>query len=209
MPRLVSPRGAAIAAASLFAAAVIGFGALFPAFSQLSHPVAALGARGLPRAVAFDVVGFVLPGLLAAGAAFASRRRFDDAGFAARLGVAAIGLAGLAFVGQGVSPLDARDLYAASSRLHAALWTFWWLAFAVGAALLAIGAWRSSTRGVAIAVFACALSTLVCALVLPAVVPVGLAQRIAFASWFVALILVAPGRRAVSGRRSPRTGRAG
>lgn len=209
MQRSVSlPRAAALAAAVLFAAAVAGFGAAFPVFSNLVHPVALLGASGVPHARAFNLAAFVLPGLLVASATYARRGRLDHAPLIARLGVAACALSGLAFAGLGVSPLDSSDLYAPSSRLHGALWTAWWVAFAAGSALLAGGLWRTPLRGMAATVATCAVHLLLFALLLPALLPVGLAQRVAFAAWLVGAIRLAPSRGAASAPGSSPTGRA-
>src|SRR3546814_4546527 len=55
------PLSAAIVAVVLFAAAVAGFGAALDGSSQAIHPVGLLRARGMPHALAFNVLGFVLP----------------------------------------------------------------------------------------------------------------------------------------------------
>lgn len=200
---------AAIAATILFAGAVAAFGAAFPWFSQLAHPVAALGASGVPRAGIFNVLGFALPGLLAAGAAQSLRGRVAAAPYAARLGAQVLTLAGLAFAAQGLLPLDSHDLLSSGSRLHAAAWTAWWIAFAAGTALLALGL-RGRTGGApARAALACSIGALLFAILLPGLLPVGLSQRVAYGLWWVAmLLLVAPSRGAASARGSSPTGRA-
>lgn len=183
-----TPRHAAIAAALLFAGSVVGFGALFPVFSQWAHPVAMLGATGVPRAPAFNLLAFIVPGLLSAFVAYAMRDAMADARWTARLGAWALVLAGLAFSLQGVFPLDSHDLHADGSRWHAVMWTFWWIAFTSGAAMLAIG--EASRRGLGIAMLSCAATTLLFALAMPGLLPVGLSQRIAFAGWFLATLLL-------------------
>ncbi|AXK71547.1 DUF998 domain-containing protein [Lysobacter sp. TY2-98] len=207
MQRSVSPAPvAAITAAVLFVAAVLGYGALFPAFSQLQHPVAALGASGVPHALAFNLIGFVLPGLLAAFAAQTLRGRMGDAPYVARLGVQALTLAAVAFAALGLMPLDSGDLLSSASRLHAATWTFWWVAVVVGATLLGLGMRGTRHAPRSWAVTACALVTLLFAIILPGVIPVGLSQRIAFAAWFAATYLMAPSRAAASTSGSSPTG---
>ena len=52
-------------AAACFVLAVVGFGAALGGYSQAMHPVALLGAHGVPHALAFNVLGLVLPGLFA------------------------------------------------------------------------------------------------------------------------------------------------
>ncbi|PWB21607.1 DUF998 domain-containing protein, partial [Stenotrophomonas sp. SPM] len=62
-------------AAACFVLAVVGFGAALGGYSQAMHPVALLGAHGVPHALAFNVVGLVLPGALAAVVAERLRRQ--------------------------------------------------------------------------------------------------------------------------------------
>lgn len=203
------PRLAVVFAAILFAAAIAGFGAAFPVFSNLAHPVALLGAGGMPRAGAFNALAFVVPGLLVAAATQARRTPLAGARYTARLGVHACTLAAVAFAALGVVPLDSRDLLAASSRTHAALWTLWWVAFAAGAALLRFGLRGTPASRMPTAVLAGAALVLLFALVMPGLLPVGLSQRAAFAAWFAASIgLAPPSRNAASSPGSPTTGRA-
>src|SRR3546814_19042378 len=72
------PLSAAIVAVVLFAAAVAGFGAALDGYSQAIHPVGLLGARGMPPALAFNVLGLVLPGVLAALVDWRLRARQSD-----------------------------------------------------------------------------------------------------------------------------------
>ncbi len=182
-------RFAAPLAALVFAAAIIGFGAMFPVFSHLAYPVGLPGASGVPRAAAFNALAFVVPGVLAAIAAIGLRGRLGGAGWTARIGSQALLLSALAFAAQGLLPLDSSDLDAPRSRLHAAAWTAWWLAFVAGAVLLRSGLREASARVAANAVAACAAGTLVFALLAPVALPPGLCQRLAFALWFLALAL--------------------
>ncbi|TZF87714.1 DUF998 domain-containing protein [Cognatilysobacter lacus] len=202
------PRAAAIAAASLFAAAVAGFGALHAGFSQVEHPVAALGASGVANAAAFNMTAFVAPGALGAFVAQALRARMTQARFVARLGVQVLTLAALAFGALGVLPLDSHDLLAPASNAHAAAWTMWWVAFAAGATLLAVGMRGTRHARTSRGVFLCAVVALAFAIMLPGLVAVGLSQRLAFAAWFVALVAFAPTGTEASSPGSPRTGRA-
>ena len=182
---------AAPLAALTWAAAIIGFGALFPVFSHLEHPVGLLGATQVPRAAAFNTLAFVVPGLLAMVAGAGLRGRLAGAPWSARIGAQTLLLSGLAFALQGLLPLDSVDLDAARSRLHAAAWTLWWIAFAVGAALLGWGLRRQSLYRTGALVAACAAAALGLALLAPVALPPGLCQRLAFALWFVALWLAA------------------
>ena len=159
-------------------AGAIGFGLALEGYSHAVHPLGLLGARGLPHARAFNLVGFVVPGLLLAGAGLGLRARMDAAGWPLRIGATLAVLSALAFAAQGVFPLDPEHLDSGDSRYHAAAWTLWWVSFVPGAALLASGV-RPRWPHVAAAVAGTAL-----ALVLPAVIGGALAQPLAFAAWF-------------------------
>src|SRR3546814_13937042 len=101
------PLSAAIVAVGLFAAAVAGFGAPLDGYSQAIHPVGLLGARGMPHALAFNELGFVLLGVLAAPVAWRLRAGLGDrATLAARIGSVLAQLAGMALAAQGLLPLD-------------------------------------------------------------------------------------------------------
>ncbi len=94
-------------------------------------------------------------------------------------------LSALAFVAQGLLPLDLEDLDGAGSSRHAAAWMLWWIAFGAGGALLALGLRRQPawTSFAATTLLAAAMVPM-CALLLSQLLPAGLAQRIAFAIWF-------------------------
>ena len=180
-------------AALLFFAAVAGFGMASPGYSQLAHPVALLGARGEPHALAFDLLGFLAPGLILAWCAYAWRSA--AAGWMARIRLQLSMLSALAFAAQGLLPLDPYNLLAPASRLHALAWTLWWVAFVPGALLVAAAAPRRRLAGLA-----CALLLPACALYGMALMPAALAQRVAFALWFGWWLLLAANRGAASSR---------
>ena len=187
-------RHAAAWAALVFALALAGFSSGVEGYSHLQHPVAWLGAQPLPHATAFNLLVFVVPGLLVAWMSLRLRAAFSSpgdaggkasAGWAARIGAQLVLLSALAFALQGILPLDATDLDGPRSGRHAAAWMAWWIAFATGGGLLATGlrghrAWRATAKFSLLA----AVLVPLCALVLPHLLPAGLAQRLAFAVWF-------------------------
>ncbi len=179
------PLLAAVAAVVLFAAAVAGFGAALEGYSQALHRVGLLGARGLPHALAFNVLGFVLPGVLAAFVAWRLRATVgDDGPWMARVGAWLALLSALAFLAQGLLPLDPRDLESDASRAHATAWMLWWVAFVPAAVMLAAGLWRMPrwrVLGLA-SLLAAAVVAVLAALPLDLLAP-GVAQRGAFAAW--------------------------
>ena len=192
MKRLLDPvsHHAGLLALSLCALSVMGFGAALDGYSQLQHPVALLGARGMPHAAAFNLLGFVLPGVLAAWAAVGLRGPLPgDASWAARIGARLLLLSAFAFAAQGWFPLDPDDLDGPISQWHATAWTLWWIAAGAGALSIAAGllrrpGWR---------IFACAAliaSVLIVVLSLspPESWPAGVAQRIALGAWLGLLV---------------------
>ena len=188
-------RGAGIAAALLHVAAVAGFGWALEGYSLGRHPVALLGASGVPHALAFNLLAFVLPGALALWAMLGLVRRVPPkAGWPLRLGAQMQLIAVLAFIVMGLLPLDAQDVDNAASGLHASMWMLWALAFMLGATLLARGTRAlPQWRGVP------ALGWVVALLVLANGFVLGgpFAQRLAFliwAAWLAVLPRLAGGR---------------
>ena len=141
----------ALVAAACCLAALLGFGAALDGYSHWRHPPGLLGAQGLARAAAFNLFGFIVPGLLLAALAWRLRERYRALGAAARIGAWLCALSALAWAGQGLLRLDPSDLDAHASRLHATSWMLWWLAFVPGAALLALGARKARPALAAVA----------------------------------------------------------
>lgn len=190
-------RFAGIVGAVLFAAAVAGFGAALDGYLQSQHPVALLGARDFPHALAFNLLAFVVPGMLAGVVAMTLRHRLPaDAGWVSRIGAQLVFLSALAFIAMGLLPLDANDLENETSRLHGTAWMLWTVAFFPGAALLAFGLWRDRqwSRFARLSL-AAALGVLIAAFVQTDAIPAGVAQRIAFAVWFAWLAYAGVSRR--------------
>ena len=186
------------AAALVFVAALLGFGLALPGYSQSAHPVAVLGAKGVPHALGFNLLGFVLAGVLAAVAALDLRRRLPgDAGWTLRVGAQLTLLSAVGFVAMGLLPLDREDLDNPASSLHATAWMLWWVAFVPGALLVALGLrgrthWRPLAR---ISVVA-ALLVLFVALLAVELMPAGIAQRFGYAAWLGWLCIASRNPRA-------------
>lgn len=185
------------AATLLFVAALLGFGLALPGYSQIAHPVAVLGAKGVPHALGFNLLGFVLAGVLAAVATLDLRRRLPaDAGWTLRVGAQLSLLSALGFVAMGLLPLDPEDLDNPASSLHATAWMLWWVAFVPGALLVALGLrgrhpWRPLAR---ISIVA-ALLVLFVALLAVELMPAGIAQRLGYLGWLGWLCVASLGAR--------------
>jgi len=179
-------RHAGLAAAVLFAATVAGFGAMLEGYLQSRYPVALLGATGFPRALVFNLLAFVVPGMLAGVVALDLRRRLpSDAGWPLRIGAQLVFLSALAFIAMGLLPLDPRDLESDASRLHGTAWMLWNVAFIPGAVLLgaSLRSRRPWSRFARICL-AAAVGLMLASFMMAEFMPAGIAQRIAFAVWF-------------------------
>lgn len=173
-------------AALLWIAAVVGFGMALGSYSQLEHPVALLGGAGIERALAFNLLGFVLPGILACVVAVDLRRQLPaQLDWTARIGTQLLFLAALGFIAMGLLPLDPWDLDSQAGRLHAVAWMLWWIAFVPGALLTAIGLWSlPGWRRFALSGLVAAAVVLLAVVLVSESLPAGVAQRLAFVVWF-------------------------
>lgn len=177
---------AGLVAGAAFAAGAFFFGAGLEGYSHRVHPLGLLGAQGIPHALAFNIVGFGVPGLIAAWVGWRLRERFAaEGGWTARIGAWLVVLSALAFAAQGLLRLDPQDLESTASRLHGVAWMLWWLAFTPGAALLALGLRsRPRWRGLFAASALAALAVPLFAMAATAWMPAAIAHRIAFGLWF-------------------------
>lgn len=187
----------AFAAGLLCLASLVGFSSLLPGYVHALMPVGLLGAHGVPRAHAFNLLGFMLPGALMAWsalevrAALARRPAGEEAGgWAGRIGANLWLLSAMAFAGQGIWSLDPRDLDGATSQRHASMWTLWWIAFVPGGLLLGAGLWRQSRVAGLWALGGSGVMLLFAALP-PWLLAGPIAQRVALAGWFLAYAMVA------------------
>ena len=175
-------RSLPVAALALFAGALLAAPIGLPEYAHRLHPVGLRGAIGMPWAFAFNLFAFVLPGVLLLWAGQRLRDALGDAGWLARIGSVLVQLSALALAAQGVLPPDAGDSDATASRLHALAWMLWWIAFVPGVLLLAVGARRGI--GFSLACLLAGLLVPLLAVFAPVGSWVGLAQRLAFATWF-------------------------
>lgn len=141
------------AALAMFVAAATIFGAMLDGYSHREHPLALLGAVGVPRALAFNVFAYVLPGLSVAAMFWTMRSALPPTSpWRMRIGTQLAVLSALAFAAQGLFPLDPDDLGGQANALHALAWTVWWIAFAAAGVLLAVsGSSRGFRRAAAVA----------------------------------------------------------
>lgn len=115
-------------ASCLFYVCLIGFAAVRPEYSHATKAISELGAVGAPNALAFNILGFIAPGLLLV--VFASALKFH---LGAKWGSALLALSGLAFVAAGVFAvdMDARSSPQSTAHLAGAMLTGLFFAFAL------------------------------------------------------------------------------
>ncbi|WP_093281403.1 DUF998 domain-containing protein [Pseudoxanthomonas sp. CF125] len=185
------PGNAGWIAAVLFLVSVGGFGTALDGYSQLRMPVALLGAKGFPNALAFNLLAFVVPGMLAGVVAMVLRRRLPaGAGWSLRIGAQLVFLSALAFIAMGLLPLDPRDLENESSRLHGTAWMLWTVAFVPAAVLMGVGLLAyPNARRFAWLCLLIAAGVMLAGFVFTDFMPAGLAQRIAFGLWLLWVVV--------------------
>ncbi len=171
------------AALAIFVAAATICSAMLDGYSHREHPLALLGAVGIPGALAFNAFAFVLPGLSVALMFWMIRSALPaTANWGARIGTQLATLSALAFAAQGLFPLDPDNLGGQANALHALAWTVWWIAFAAAGVLIAASGpsrgFRRATVVASIAVLALALPSWPGAMA-------AFAPRLAFVVWFV------------------------
>lgn len=107
------------AAALLFAGSLFGFAAVrTDGYTHGTKAVSELGAAGAPHAAAFNLLAFVLPGVLVVVLAAVIRRAAGPRG--ARTGPVLLAGSGIALVAAGVFPVDMAHPASAVSVAHAA-----------------------------------------------------------------------------------------
>ena len=176
-------RHAGTLALAIFVVATVICGAVLDGYSHREHPLAMLGAAGVPGAWAFNVFAFVLPGLSVAVVCWTMRSALPaTAGWRVRIGTQLVVLSALAFAAQGLFPLDPGNVGGQANALHALAWTVWWIAFAAAGVLLTIG---GRPRGFRWASALSLIATLALALPPWPGAMAAFAPRLAFAVWFV------------------------
>jgi hypothetical membrane protein len=182
----------------LFWAASVALAALRPSYSHVVNTISELGAVGTPNATAWNVLGFIIPGVvLALTGATIARTANATPSVSRTLATVLLVLCGLAVAGQGLFPAEmangVADVTSASTREHfissllsAATW--------VVGALLLVGPMKRNPSWHSLYIVSAALVvlTLVALVTLRGALPDGLAQRIGnafFCIWFILMSL--------------------
>lgn len=139
LPRIALP-AAAMGAALSFAVALAALLLWVPAYQPAQHPFALMGAQPGAGAAWFNLVAFVVPGILV-GVALLLLPAPLAAGRMGRIGRQLGLMAALGFVLMGVFPLDLDDLAGTGARAHATVWMVWLAAVVPAAVCLGVGMW--------------------------------------------------------------------
>ena len=187
-----------IAACVEFWAASFVLGALRPSYSHSVNTISELGARGTPNATVWNIVGFMVPGVLLAlvGGVIAHSIGRQKSGLGTLSSVLLV-LSGLAIAGQGAIPAEmtngVADITSPYTRGHFISSLVSAAAWVVGVLLLS-GPMKKSPewRGLRSISIVLVLLALVASIALRGVLPDGLAQRLGnavFLTWFVLMSL--------------------
>jgi hypothetical membrane protein len=178
-----------IAASVVFFAAMIAFAFLTPGYSNMTNAVSELGMAGAPNALGWNLLGFVLVGLLVI--AFAWGMRLDLRTGKGAVGVPLlIGLSGLGLAGAGLIPAEAGFAPSTATTLHLVMVAINFLPFLLAAFFFAFRQrnhdyWKRWT------LFSAAMGILaILTFVLPRTVPGGLSQRLGLGAYFLWLLVL-------------------
>lgn len=187
-------------AGGVFALAAWGFAMADPGHVAARHPPGHLGALGAPLAWGWNLLGFVLPGvlLLACALALEGLLQREGAGRCMRLATGLLMLSALAFAAQGLLRFDLQAFDGAASQRHVSALALAVLGQLAAALLLALAVWRRRgwrlLAGVGLAIAALLLLFLI--LPAPQWLPPfqgrpGHAQRLLFGLYFAWFALAA------------------
>jgi len=178
-----------IAANLIFWPALFGFAALRPGYSHFTDAVSELGSFDAPQMWAWNIVGFVIPGLLLTLAGWRIGRAVEPDHYVMTTMLA---LSGAMLVLTGLAPADLSQRHGLATTIHLIGANGSLVAWAIALVMLASGirGARKKAAIVALVVLACLAGILV----LADRHALGLTQRLMFAAYFLsfpALALVA------------------
>lgn len=182
----------------LFWTASVALAALRASYSHVVNTISELGAVGTPHATAWNVLGFIIPGVLLAvvGGAIA-RTANEEPSLSRAVATVLLVVSGLAVAAQGVMPAEmidgVADVTSTSTRAHFISSLVSGAAWAVGALLLVAPMRRNPNwQGLYLVSAILVVLTLVASFALRGTLPDGLAQRIGnafFCAWFIVMSL--------------------
>lgn len=125
--------------ASLWFGVAVWVAGVRDGYAPALRAVGDLGAMGAPDAMLFNLVGFIVPGVLLLVFAWALEGAMarDGSGRGGRLGTGLLMISALAFAAQGVFAFDLAEPDGAASQLHASALAFALLGLMAGAIFIA------------------------------------------------------------------------
>lgn len=124
-----------------FASVYAVFSIINDGFSHRSHPVSGLGAIGEPRAWAWNLLGFIIPGAVVAALGVAIRRSMADSRAASLAGFALL-VSGVLLACAGLFPADLSGERVLLNQFHSVSGWGSFSAFLVAGSLIPAAVWR-------------------------------------------------------------------
>lgn len=174
--------------AGVFTGALLVIAALDPSYSHATRAVSELGAVGAPLQWTWNVLGFLLPGLLVALFGLGVGQVLAPRGRSASM---LLMISGLAFAATGLFPANLQAMASFSTQAHVWASLISLLAWFPAAIVIAVVAQRMKRKPLmwaSIAGFAALLASIVLG---AALFQRGYAQRLNFAAYFTWITLVA------------------
>jgi hypothetical membrane protein len=174
--------------AGIFAGALLVIASLEPSYSHATRAVSELGAVGAPHQWTWNILGFLLPGLLVVLFGIGTGHALAPRGRSASI---LLMISGLAFAATGVFPADLHAMSSFATRAH------------IVASLISLAAWFPAAIVIAVVAHTldrkplmwasiAGLAALLASIVLGAAfLSRGYAQRLNFAAYFAWIVWIA------------------
>ncbi len=173
----------------IFTVSLIVFSLLTPGYSNATNAVSELGTVGAPYALAWNVLGLTLVGLLGAAFAWGLRQDLLHSSGATAVPVL-VALSGLGLTGAGLIPAEAGFAPSLRTTLHFLMVAMNLLPFLLAAFLFAIRL-RANEYWRKWMLFSLAMGLLdIATFLLPRSIPGGITQRLGLGAYFVWLFVL-------------------
>lgn len=172
----------------VFTSSLIIFSILTPNYSNLTNAVSQLGSLGAPFALAWNILGFFLVGVLIIIYAWGLHVDLGRSISGIVIPIL-VGISGVGFAGLGLFPAEAGFEPSTRTTLHFTMVSINFLPFILVAFIFAIGLktnqyWKNWTF------FSAVMGALaVASFFIPKIIPVGLSQRIGMGTYFLWLFV--------------------
>jgi hypothetical membrane protein len=178
-----------VVAPVVFILTLIVFSLLTPGYSNLNKGISELGTVGAPYALAWNIFGFILVGLLITAFAWGLHLDLRPA-LGARIVPILIGISGIGFAGLGLFPAEAGYAPSTLTTLHFTMVSINFLPFILVAFIFAFrlkttAYWKNWI------IFSLVLGVIaIASFFIPKSIPVGLSQRLGMGAYFLWLFVI-------------------